>query len=119
MALLCTLGRTNIATGIGTLLLAMMINGSFRKVAKTLIVLGICLIPFIGTLSNRFKDGGTSNDLEQIVNGDFGKNYQLQDDATMTFRLAICYERGDYLAQRSLGEKYLAWDWFLILNLGF
>lgn len=105
VALLCTLGRTNIATGIGTLLLAMMINGSFKKVAKTLIILGICLIPFIGSLSSRFKDGGTTNDLEQIVNGDFGKNYQLQDDATMTFRLAICYERGDYLAQRSLGEK--------------
>lgn len=105
MALLCTLGRTYIATGIGTLLLAMMINGSFKKVAKTLIVLGICLIPFIGTLSNRFKSGGTSNDLNQIVNGDFGKNYQLQDDATMTFRFAICYERAEYLAHRSSGEK--------------
>ena len=105
MALLCTLGRTYIATGIGTLLLAMMINGSFKKVAKTLIVLGICLIPFIGTLSNRFESGGTSNDLNQIVNGDFGKNYQLQDDATMTFRFAICYERAEYLAHRSLGEK--------------
>ena len=105
MALLCTLGRTYIATGIGTLLLAMMINGSFKKVAKTLIVLGICLIPFIGTLLNRFESGGTSNDLNQIVNGDFGKNYQLQDDATMTFRFAICYERAEYLAHRSLGEK--------------
>lgn len=105
MALICTLGRTGIATGIMLVLLVLLLNGSFKKIVSAVIIIGILFIPFIGTISQRFEDGGTSNDLDQIMRGNFDDNYENQGDATMLYRFAWCYERADYLLGRPLGEQ--------------
>ncbi len=105
VALICNLGRTAIATGILMVLLALLMSGSFKKIAGTIIVIGILILPFVGTISSRFEEGGTSNDIDQIMKGNFGDNYINEGDATMLYRFAWCYERADYLANRPLGEK--------------
>lgn len=105
LTLVCTLGRTGIATGILLVMLALLMNGSFKKIGAALVVIGILFLPFIGTISQRFEEGGTSNDLDQILKGNFDDNYESQGDATMLYRFAWCYERADYLAGRPLGEQ--------------
>lgn len=105
VALICTLGRTFIATGVGLVLLALLMNGSFKKIGSTIVIIGILFIPFIGTISQRFEEGGTSNDFDQIMKGNFGDNYTNESDATMLYRFAWCYERADYLAKRPIGEQ--------------
>lgn len=105
VALVCTLGRTSIFTGIMTVFLALVLTGNFSKTIKYGVLIGLLMIPFIGTLSNRFEKGGTENDLQQIMAGNFDENYQSSGDATMTYRLAWVYERADYLLHRPLGEQ--------------
>lgn len=104
-ALLCTLGRTEIFSGIMMVLLALLLNGKFTSLAKYSILIAIMLIPFIGTLSKRFEKGGTQNDIQQIMKGQFDENYQSAGDATLTYRVAWIYERAEYLSQRPLGEQ--------------
>ena len=82
-----------------------MLNGKIKKVANVMIVLSLFLIPFVGTLSQRFEEGGTDNDIRMIMNGDFGRDYTAEGDATMLFRFAWCYERMDYLLKRPLPEQ--------------
>ena len=105
VALVCTLGRTGIFTGIMTVFLALILTGKFSKTIKYGVLIGLLMIPFIGTLSNRFEKGGTDNDLQQIMAGNFDENYQGGGDATMTYRLAWVYERADYLLHRPLLEQ--------------
>lgn len=104
-ALICTLGRTGIAAGLLLVMLALLLNGSFKRIGVALIVIGILFIPFVGTMSKRFEQGGTSNDLDQIMKGNFNDNYSNESDATMLYRFAWCYERGNYLVHRPLGEQ--------------
>lgn len=104
-ALLCTLGRTGIFSGIMMVLLALLLNGKFSSLAKYSILIAIMLIPFIGTLSKRFEKGGTQNDIQQIMKGQFDENYQSASDATLTYRFAWIYERAEYLSRRPLGEQ--------------
>ena len=105
IALICTLGRTGIATGLMLVMLALLMNGNFRKIGAALIIIGILFLPFIGTISQRFDEGGTSNDLDQVLKGNFNENYEGQGDATMLYRFAWCYERADYLTKRPIGEQ--------------
>ena len=105
IALICTLGRTGIAAGLLLVMLALLLNGSFKRIGAALIVIGILFIPFVGTMSKRFEGGNTSDDLEQVLNGKFNENYENQGDATMLYRFAWCYERGNYLVHRPLGEQ--------------
>ena len=105
VALICTLGRTGIFTGIMTVFLALILTGKFSKTVKYGVLIGLLMIPFIGTLSSRFEEGGTDNDLQQILAGNFDENYQRGEGATMTYRLAWVYERADYLLHRPLGEQ--------------
>lgn len=104
-AVLCTLGRTNIAVSTATILFVLMLHGKFKKVAKVMVVLSLFLTPFVGTLSQRFEEGGTDNDIRMIMNGDFGRDYAAEGDATMLYRFAWCYERMDYLLKRPLPEQ--------------
>lgn len=104
-ALLCTLGRTGIISGIMMVLLALLLNGKFSYFSKYSILIGIMLIPFLDTISKRFEGGGTQNDLKQIMKGEFGENYQNSSNATMTYRFAWIYERAKYLSERPIGEK--------------
>lgn len=105
VALICNLGRTAIATGIFMVLLALLMNGSFKKIGGAIIIIGILTLPFVGTISNRFEEGGTSNDFDEILKGNFDDNYVNEGDATMLYRFAWCYERADYLARRPIGEQ--------------
>lgn len=105
VALICNLGRTAIATGIFMVLLALLMNGSFKKIGGSIIIIGILALPFVGTISNRFEDGGTSKDFDEIMKGNFGEDYVNEGDATMLYRFAWCYERADYLVKRPIGEQ--------------
>ena len=86
-------------------LLALLMNGSFKKIGGAIIIIGILTLPFVGTISNRFEEGGTSNDFDEILKGNFDDNYVNEGDATMLYRFAWCYERADYLAKRPIGEQ--------------
>lgn len=103
-ALMCTLGRTGIFTSIMMVFLSLALTGKFSNVSKYAILIGLMLIPFWDTLSNRFEKGNTQNDLQQILRGDFGKSYE-SSNATMTYRFAWVYERGYYMIHRSLCEQ--------------
>ena len=104
VALICTLGRTEILTGIMMILLSLAMTGKFSNISKYIMLIGIMLIPFWDTINKRFEKGNTENDLQQILRGDFGKNYE-SSDATMTYRLAWVYERGNYIVHRPLCEQ--------------
>ena len=40
-----------------------------------------------------------------IMNGNFGKDYESESDATMLYRFAWCYERANYLVGKPIGEQ--------------
>lgn len=103
-ALMCTLGRTAIFSGIMTVFLALAMTGKFSNISKYAILIGIMLIPFWSTLSNRFEKGNTEDDLQQIMQGDFGKDYE-SSDATLTYRFAWVYERAYYMIHRPMCEQ--------------
>lgn len=105
IALICTFGRTQIITGILMILLALFLQGRLSKLTKYSILIIIMCIPFIGVISKRFEQGNTKNDLQQILNGEFGENYQSSADATFTYRFAWMYERASYLIKRPLSEQ--------------
>jgi len=105
VALICTLGRTGIFTGILSVMLAMAFTGNVGKTFKTAIVVGVLLLPFIGTISNRFEGGDTEEDLQTILNGGASvANYSRSDGGTMTYRIAWVLERALYLSTRPVGE---------------
>ena len=104
VALICTLGRTGIFTTILMVLLAMYFQGKASNIIKTVIIIGIFFIPFYGLVSERFEEGGTSDDISVLLDKGY-KNYDNGDGGTMTFRLAWVYERFDYLLGRPIGEQ--------------
>ena len=104
-AIMCTLGRTGIFTSILTVFLAILLVKGASKLIRYILLLAILFIPFIGTLSNRFDEGGTGNDMQQLMSGRFDDRYESQGDATMTYRLAWLYERTSYLINQPLGEQ--------------
>ena len=108
VAQMCTLGRTGIAVSLLTVMLAMALQGSMKKIFKVAIVLGILITPFIGTISQRFEGGNTDDDLNSVLSGKFGKDYDphANSDATMLYRFAWCYERADYLLKRPFVEQF-------------
>lgn len=105
VAILCSLGRTGIVMSTLTILFVLMLNGKFKKLVIVMIFLSLCLTPFIGTLNQRFEEGGTNDDMRMIMNGEFGRDYAAEGDATMLYRFAWCYERLDYLVQRPVAEQ--------------
>jgi len=104
IALICTFGRTGIFSTIVSVLLAMMFLGKASKMIKTIIIIGLLFIPFIGMVTSRFEKGGTSNDLSAIKSGNY-QNFEMGEGGTMTYRIAWVYERFDYLINRPIGEQ--------------
>lgn len=104
IALICTFGRTGIFSTIVSVLLAMMFLGKASKMIKTIVIIGILFIPFIGMVTSRFEKGGTSDDLSYITSGNF-KDYSRGEGGTMAYRIAWVYERFDYLSSRPIGEQ--------------
>lgn len=104
ITLICTFGRTGIFSTIVSVLLAMMFLGKTSKIIKTIIIIGLLFIPFIGMVTSRFEGGGTSDDLSAIKSGNF-QNFENGEGGTMTYRIAWVYERFDYLINRPIGEQ--------------
>ena len=104
-ALMCTMGRTGIFTGLMTVLLAMFFNGKTGRVIKTVLVLGILLLPFVDMLSNRFEKGETDTDIQTLLRGGAVTYESSADGGTMTYRIAWCMERMLYLEKRPAGEQ--------------
>lgn len=104
IALICTFGRTGIFSTIVSVLLAMMFLGKASKMIKTIIIMGLLFIPFIGMVTSRFEKGGTSDDLSAIKSGNY-QNFEMGEGGTMTYRIAWVYERFDYLINRPIGEQ--------------
>lgn len=107
IALVCTLGRTGIFSTLMTVVLSMLFLGKASKIFKTLAILGILLVPFIGMISNRFEGGDTSGDLSALTSGAAFNDYDMGggEGGTMTYRIAWVYERFDYLINRPIGEQ--------------
>ena len=104
IALICTFGRTGIFSTMISVLLAIAFLGKASKLIKTIVIIGVLFIPFIGMISSRFEKGGTSEDLSAITSGNF-QDYSMEDGGTMTYRFAWVYERFDYLIDRPIWEQ--------------
>lgn len=105
VALMCTLGRTAIFTGLLAVMLSIAFTGKVGKVFKTALIVGVLFLPFIGTISNRFEKGETDDDIETILKGGATTYENSSDGGTMTYRLAWMLERSYYLIKRPLGEQ--------------
>lgn len=105
LALVCTLGRTQIITTILLVFIALFFDGKIQKIGKYVILIGVMMLPFIGILSNRFTGDGAS-DFSDIQAGNFKEGYvQGRDQGTLLYRFAWVYERYDYIIHRPLGEQ--------------
>lgn len=105
LALVCTLGRTQIITTILLVFIALFFDGKVQKIGKYVIVIGMMMLPFIGVLSDRFTGDGVS-DFSDIQAGNFKEGYvQGRDQGTLLYRFAWVYERYDYIIHRPLGEQ--------------
>ena len=104
VALICTMGRTGIFSDLMVVMLSMLFLGKASKLMKTVTIVGILFVPFIGMISNRFEKGGTDSDISTVLSGGFS-DYGSGDGGTMTYRIAWIYERAEYLANRPIGEQ--------------
>ena len=105
LALVCTLGRTQIITTILLVFIALFLDGKIQKIGKYVIVIGVMMLPFIGVLSDRFT-GDEASDFSDIQAGNFKEGYvQGRDQGTLLYRFAWVYERYDYIIHRPLGEQ--------------
>ena len=105
LALVCTLGRTQITTTILLVFIALFFDGKIQKIGKYVILIGLMMLPFIGVLSDRFTGDGAS-DFSDIQAGNFKEGYvQGRDQGTLLYRFAWMYERYDYIIYRPLGEQ--------------
>ncbi len=104
IALICTLGRTGIFSSLMIVILSIYFMGKASRLLKTVVVLGILFIPFAGIISERFSEGGTSDDLSVLFSGAY-KDFNYGDGGTMTYRIGWVYERIDYLVHRPLSEQ--------------
>lgn len=104
-ALICTLGRTQIATTLLLVITALFLDGKIKKMSKAILIILVMLVPFLGLLTERIAGDGAS-DFSDIYAGNFKEGYtQGRDSGTMLYRFAWVYERYDYLVHRPLGEQ--------------
>lgn len=103
--LICTQGRTLIFTGLLTILLAMLFMGKSSKLIKTVVVLGIMLMPFFNIITDRLEGRDTESDITAVLAGAAG-DYQEGDGGTFTYRIAWVLERTLYLIERPIGEQF-------------
>lgn len=104
VALICTFGRTGIFSTIMVVLLSMLFLGKASGMFKTVVIIGILFIPFIGVISDRFEKGGTEDDISVLKSGGY-EDFSSGEGGTMTYRIAWVYERFDYVIHRPIGEQ--------------
>ncbi len=105
VALICTQGRTMIFADILAVLIAVWMQRGAGNLIKIAVVLLLLLIPFSEVITNRYEGGKTGIDLSSITHGAY-EDYNVGSEQTMTFRLALLYERANYLAHRPIGEQF-------------
>ena len=111
IALICTQGRTYIGTTLAIIALGLLMTRKFSNFVRYAFILVVVLLPFSDLLLNRFEGrekGGTSDDIENIINGKFidaVEKGNAHNMGTMTYRFAWVYERAAYLSNRPFGEN--------------
>lgn len=105
ISLMCTLGRTGIFSGILTVCLAAIFHGKNKMIVKMFFLLGLLFLPFADMIGGRFERGETKEDLQSLLQGNAISYEYSQDGGTMTYRIALLYERIMYLSDRPIGEK--------------
>lgn len=103
LALLCTLGRTQIGIGISGLLILLLLNGKVGKVFQFAVLFIIILLPFSDMIEQRFSGGGTKEDLARVTSKDY-IDYK-GGDGTFIYRIAWMYERMEYMKGRPWDEN--------------
>lgn len=103
LAVICTLGRTMIATTFLGILMISIMNKGVKSLWKISLLFILLLYPFYDTLSSRFSDSGTTNDIERVKNADYTDYHG--GEGTLIYRIAWIYERWDYLQNRPISEK--------------
>ncbi len=104
IALICTLGRTSIFATILMVLVATWMQGGATRLIRIGVVLMILLIPFADIVTDRFQGANTNMDLQVASEGGY-EDYSSSSGGTMTFRLALLYERANYLVHRPILEQ--------------
>lgn len=89
-------------TFLGILMISIM-NKGVRSLWKISLLFILLLYPFYDTLSSRFSDSGTTNDIERVKNADYTDYHG--GEGTLIYRIAWIYERWDYLQNRPISEK--------------
>lgn len=113
IALLCTLGRTQITSVVLMTIIGFLMRGRLTVFIKYALVFSIALIPLSNSISMRFsgEDYGSnsaSEEIRNILNGSVKETVHTGDirgKGTMNYRLAWIYERMLYLSDRPVGEK--------------
>lgn len=103
VALMMTLGRTQIFTTLLGVVLATVFTGKATTLLKAIAVLGILFLPFMEMVTQRFDEGSTSADIRSTMSG--GAAEYSGGDGTLTYRMAWIYERYDYLKDRPMSEQ--------------
>jgi len=77
-------------------------QGGFKGFFKYILIGSICMLPVLNIIIDRFEDK-TSKDINSVMMGAF-KEYgdELAVDGTFLFRMALLYERFDYIIQDPL-----------------
>ena len=113
IALIATLGRTQIAmTGI-VLALGLLIQHKAKSMLLVTFVTLVLYIPFSGIIGLRFAgkyEKSTESEIKSIFSGGIQEtayNGNTNDVGTLTYRFAWIYERASYLANRPFAENLM------------
>lgn len=113
IALIATLGRTQIAmTGI-VLMLGLIIQHKAKSLFVVAFVTLVLYAPFAGIIGLRFAgkyEKSTGSEIKSIFSGGIQETAYFgdtKDVGTLTYRLAWIYERATYLANQPLSENLM------------
>ena len=113
IALIATLGRTQIAmTGI-VLALGLIVQHKAKSLLMVAFVTMVLYAPFAGIIGLRFAgkyEKSTGSEIKSIFSGGIQETAYIgntNDVGTLTYRFAWIYERGAYLATRPLSENLM------------
>lgn len=111
IALIATLGRTQIAMTTAIIILGLITQGKAKSFFSALVVALVLAAPFADTITARFTgkfEDSTESEIKSILNGGIQETAKIgnaKDVGTLTYRLAWIYERAMYLANQPLSEK--------------
>lgn len=104
IAVILSQGRTLLLGILLAVIFGIYQMSGFKSIAKYCVVFVVLAIPFSPLLNERFSENngrGMLSEIEAIQSGDF----IMGDGGTLTFRLALVYERMNYINNASIGEQ--------------